>query len=72
MRRWLELKDCKLDVNWWVISIMLFVCHPKVVFNFSRELKWPQEKLKIMLMQNFGVTKKEHYGMFMVFSGVVN
>ena len=32
-------------------------------FSFSWELKWPQEKLKIMLMQNFGVTSKEHYGM---------
>ena len=47
---------------------MLFVCHPKILhkhcfqfllgpfFNF-------QEKLKTMLMQNFGVTNKEHYGM---------
>ena len=24
--------------------------------------KWPQEKLKTMLMQNFGVTNKEYYG----------
>ena len=46
---------------------MLFVCHPKVVFNFSRELKWPQEKLKTMLMQNFGVINKEHYGMLWYF-----
>ena len=50
---------------------MLFVCHPKVcissVFSFSWELKWPQEKLKIMLIQNFGVTNKEHYGMFCFF-----
>ena len=49
---------------------MLFACHPKfcisIVFNFSWEFykkKWPQEKLKTMLMQNFVVTKKEHYGM---------
>ena len=34
-----------------------------IVFSFSWELKWPQEKLKTMLMQNFGVTDKEHYGM---------
>ena len=32
-------------------NIMLFVCHPKflhkqIVFSFSWELKWPQEKLK--------------------------
>ena len=32
------------------------------VFSFSWELKWPQEKLKTMVMQNFGVTNKEHYG----------
>ena len=31
-----------------------------IVFSFSWELKWPQEKLKTMLMQNFGVTNKEH------------
>ena len=50
---------------------MLFVCHPKVcissVFSFSWELKWPQEKLKTMLIQIFGVTKKEHYGMLWYF-----
>ena len=34
-----------------------------IVFSFSWELKWPQEKLKTMLMQNFGMTNKEHYGM---------
>ena len=38
-----------------------------IVFSFSRELKWPQEKLKTMLMQNFGVTNKEHYGMLWYF-----
>ena len=38
---------------------MLFVCHPETL---HKQLKWPQEKLKTMLMQNFGVTKKEHYG----------
>ena len=31
------------------------------------ELKLPQEKLKTMLMQNYGVTNKEHYGMFWYF-----
>ena len=34
---------------------------------FSWELKWPQEKLKTMLMQNFGVTNKERYGMLWYF-----
>ena len=47
---------------------MLFVCHPKfcisIVLSFSWELKRPQEKLKTMLMQTFGVTNKENYGMF--------
>ena len=51
---------------------MLFVCHPKILhkhclLSFSWELKWPQEKLKTMLMQNFGVTNKEHYGMLWYF-----
>ena len=47
-------------------TIMLFFVTPKfclrIVFTFSWELKWPQEKLKTMLRQNFGVTNKEHYG----------
>ena len=38
-----------------------------IVFSFSCELKWPQVKLKTMLMQNFGVTNKEHYGMLWYF-----
>ena len=44
------------------------------VFSFSWQLIWPQEKLKAMLMQNFGVTNKEHYDNYviMVFSVVVN
>ena len=33
------------------------------VFSFFWQLKWPQEKLKAMVMQNFGVTKEEYYGM---------
>ena len=41
-----------------------------IVFSFSWELKWPQGKLKTMLMQNFGVTNKEYYGM--LFPRVVN
>ena len=43
---------------------MLFFVTPKfcksIFFSFSWELKWPQEKLKTMLMQNFALTKKEH------------
>ena len=29
--------------------------------------KWPQEKPQTMLMQNFGVTNKEYYGMLWYF-----
>ena len=51
-------------------TIMLFVT-PKscisIVFGFSWELKWPQEKLKTMLMQNFGMTNKEYDGMLWYF-----
>ena len=50
---------------------MLFVCHPKIlqniVFSFSWELKWPQQKLNTMLEQNVGVTNKEHYSMLWYF-----
>ena len=46
---------------------MLFVCHPKILykrcFQFLSGHFNSQEKLKIMLMQNFGVTNKERYGM---------
>ena len=51
---------------------MLLDCRPKtfcisIVFSFSWELKWPLEKLKTMLMQSFGVTNKEHYGVLWYF-----
>ena len=50
---------------------MLFVCTPKVrisiVFSFSWGHFNSQEKLKTMLMENFGVTNKEHYGMLWYF-----
>ena len=50
---------------------MLFVLSPQnfTVFSFSWELKWLQLKLKTMLMQNFGVTNKEHCGMLWYFLG---
>ena len=35
--------------------------------QFLLGIKWPQEKLKTMLMQNFGVINKEHYGMIWYF-----
>ena len=38
-----------------------------IVFSFSWELKRPQEKLKTMLMQNFGVTNKEYCDMLWYF-----
>ena len=41
------------------------VVRVEISFSLSLwKLKWPQEKLNTMLMQNFGVTNKEHYGMF--------
>ena len=43
---------------------MLFVTPQfciSIVFSFSWELKWPQEKLKTMLMQNFGVINKTNW-----------
>ena len=50
---------------------MLFVCHPenlhKHSLQFLLRVKLLQEKLKTMLMQNFGVTSKEHYGMLWYF-----
>ena len=50
---------------------MLFVCHPKlcirIVFSFSWGHFNSQEKQKTMLMQNFGVTNKEHYSMLWYF-----
>ena len=46
---------------------MFFVRHPQILhkrcLQFLLGVKWPQEKLKTMLMQNLGVTNKEHYGM---------
>ena len=49
---------------------MLFVCHPKIsevlqkhCFQFLLGHLNPQAKLKKMLMQNFGVTNKEHHDM---------
>ena len=51
---------------------MLLVCSPKILHKhclqfLSWELNWPQEKLKTMLMQHFGVTSKEHYGILWYF-----
>ena len=50
---------------------MLFVVIPKFCISIVFSFPWghfnSQEKLKTMLMQNFGVTNKEHYGMFWYF-----
>ena len=34
------------------------------VFIFSWDLQWSQEKLEIMVMQNFGAKNKDYYGIF--------
>ena len=45
--------------------------NPKFCISIVFSLSWghfnSQEKLKTTLMQNFGVTNKEHYGMFWYF-----
>ena len=50
---------------------MLFDCHPKILhkhcLQFLLGVKMAQKKLKTMLMQNLGVTNKEHYGMLWYF-----
>ena len=50
---------------------MLFVCHPKILHKhrpkFLLGVKMAQEKLKTMLMQKFGMTNKENYGMLRYF-----
>ena len=50
---------------------MLFDCHPKILHKhcvqFLLGVKMAQKKLKTMLMQNLGVTNKEHYGMLWYF-----
>ena len=38
-----------------------------IVFSFSKGHFDSQEKLKTMLMQNFGMTNKEYYGMLWYF-----
>ena len=52
-----------ITVNW---PVQIIPCI-SIVISFSLELKWPQKKLKTMLMQNFGVTNKEYYGMLRYF-----
>ena len=42
---------------------MLFVFHPNIFRSFSWDHFHFREKPKTILMQNFGVIKKEHYGM---------
>ena len=50
---------------------MFFVSHPKILHKHCLQFllgnKWPQEKLKAMLMQHFGATNKEHYGIIWYF-----
>ena len=54
-------------------TIMLSVCHPQILrkhclqFLLGPAFVNSQEKLKTMLMQNFGATNKEHYGMLWYF-----
>ena len=46
---------------------MLFVCHPKILhkqcFQFLLGVKMAPREAENNVMQNVGVTDKEHYGM---------
>ena len=50
---------------------MLFVCHPKILrehcLQFLLGVKMAPRETETMLMQNFGVINKEHYGMLWYF-----
>ena len=50
---------------------MLFVCHPKILHKHCLQFLFGVEvalrELKTMLMQNFVVKNKEHYGMLCYF-----
>ena len=50
---------------------MLSFCHPKIwhkyCLQFLLGVKMAQDKLKTKLLQNFGVTNKEHYDMLRFF-----
>ena len=49
-------------------TVILFVCPSKIshkhCLHFLWDLVWSQEKTKAILMQNFGGTNKEYYGIF--------
>ena len=72
IRFWILLK--KRNIRFWIkIRIWILVKkrtltdHPVLsTYNFKCCLP-PQEKLKKMLIQNFGVTNEEHYGMLWYF-----
>ena len=66
----LKLERNMNDFDWQVKFRSFRSFHGNINDWIQPKLKWPQEKLKTMLMQNFGVTKKEHYGI-MVFSGPI-
>ena len=69
---WVGLVLNRTIVDWLSLIVLLTANNSPFqdftfTFSFSWELKWPQEKLKTMLMQYFGVTNKEHYGMLWYF-----
>ena len=66
----LKLERNMKDFDWQVEFRSFRSFHGNMNDWIKPKLKWPQEKLKTMLMQNFGVTKKEHYGI-MAFSGPI-
>ena len=57
------------NISWCSLFVTPKFCI-SIFFSFAWGFKWPQEKLKTMLLQdfrNFGVTNKEHYGMLLYF-----
>ena len=63
---WAQRTPSQIDHSRKYHNIPLCLSPPNFV-QFSWELKWPQKKLKSMLMQNFGVTNEEYYGMLWYF-----
>ena len=53
------------------LELLQLLVTPKFCISIAFSFSWghfnSQEKLKTMLMQNFGVTNEEHYGMLWYF-----
>ena len=67
LENWLQLPTPENTITYhnalWLTPHILH----KQCFQFLVGVKMAQEKLKTMIMQNLGVTNKEHYGMLWYF-----